>query len=197
VEPLVDAALDEVEQSEIDSLPKLGIVLAEHQAVLDPLEVGAHRRDLSGPLPGGVELEHVTMLLASALIWGPILLIAGVATFAVSDGIPQLWKWYRCRALPIPITGQEELERCREALVEYMSIDEEKLGRATAAGSVKLYPYLAEACRVLDDQNIPHPTIDYTGVYLSGVKKWTVFLGDLWAVRHDLERARRVYQEDS
>ena len=49
-------------------------------------------------------------------------------------------------------------------------------------------------CCVLDEQNIPHPDIDYDGLIIVDCAKWSVFLGKLWAVRHDLEQARRVYR---
>ena len=91
--------------------------------------------------------------------------------------------------------GIPELERCREALVEYMAIDEQVIGSATVAGTAKLYPYLTDLCRILDEQEIPHPEIEYTVLEIRNTGIWSRFLGDLWAERHDIERARRVYLE--
>ena len=51
-------------------------------------------------------------------------------------------------------------------------------------------------CRVLDEQNIPHPDIDHDGLIIIDYGKWSVCLGKLWAVRHDVEQARKVYRED-
>ena len=92
-----------------------------------------------------------------------------------------------------PMRGIEELERCQQALVKYMAIPAQRMaGSAHNAGSAELYPYMVELCRILDDQGIPHPEIDYhLEIVDTGV--WSRFLGDLWAVRHDIERARRVY----
>lgn len=93
-----------------------------------------------------------------------------------------------------PIQGIPELERCREALIEYMAINEKVIGSATVAGATKLYPYLADLCRILDEQEIPHPTLHYRGPAMLHTGIWSRFLGDLWAARHDIEKARRVYQ---
>ena len=68
------------------------------------------------------------------------------------------------------------------------------VGSAHIAGSAELYPYMAELCRILDEQRISHPEIDYH-LEIGDTGKWARFLGDLWAVRHDIKRARRVYQD--
>ncbi|MCY4471135.1 MAG: hypothetical protein OXC08_20660 [Thiotrichales bacterium] len=97
-----------------------------------------------------------------------------------------------------PMQGIAELERCQQALVKYMAIPLERpVGRAEIAGSVELYPYMTDLCRVLNDQGIPHPEIDYRGLTIVDTGKWRRFLGDLWAVRHDLERAKCVHQGHS
>ena len=93
------------------------------------------------------------------------------------------------------IRGIPELERCQQALVKYSAIPSERMvGSAHIAGSTELYPYMTDLCRVLDEQEIPHPEIDYDGLTIVDTGKWSRFLGELWAVRHDIERARRVYK---
>lgn len=95
----------------------------------------------------------------------------------------------------IPIQGIEELKRCQMALVKYMAIPRSSpIGSAEIAGSVELYPFMTDLCRILDEQAIPHPEIDY-GIIIVDTKRWSKFVGDLWAVRHDIEKARRLYQE--
>ena len=97
----------------------------------------------------------------------------------------------------VPIARVAELERCHQALVKYMAIPARRpIGEDEIAGSAELYPHLAELCRILDEQDIPHPEIDY-GLTIVDTGPWAKFLGDLWAVRHDIEQARRVYQADS
>ena len=95
-----------------------------------------------------------------------------------------------------PIQGFPELEACRAALTGYMALPATRMvGSAHIVGSAKLYPYLADLCRILDEQEIPHPEIDYH-LTIVDTGKWARFLGDLWAARHDLERARRVYRDE-
>ena len=97
----------------------------------------------------------------------------------------------------VPIARIGELERCHQALVKYMAIPAGRpIGEDEIAGSAELYPHLAELCRILDEQGIPHPEIDYD-LTIVDTGPWAKFLGDLWAVRHDIELARRVYQADS
>ena len=94
----------------------------------------------------------------------------------------------------IPMRGIEELERCHQALVKYMAIPATSpINREEIAGSTELYPRMKALCCVLDEQNIPHPDIVYDGLIIANCAKWSIFLGNLWAVRHDLEKARRVY----
>lgn len=97
----------------------------------------------------------------------------------------------------VPIASIPELERCHQALVKYMAIPAQRpIGKDEIAGSAELYPYMAELCRILDEQRIPHPEIDYH-LTIVDTGPWAKFLGDLWAVRHDIEQARRVYQAES
>jgi len=94
------------------------------------------------------------------------------------------------------IKGVPELERCREALVKYMGLPTGRLSDIPAriAGSAELYPYMTDLCRVLDEQKIPHPEIDWDATTIIATGKWSRFLGELWAVRHNIDAARRVYQ---
>ncbi len=97
----------------------------------------------------------------------------------------------------VPMASNPELERCHQALVEDMAIPAQRpIGEDEIAGSAELYPYMAELCRILDEPCIPHPEIDYH-LTIVDTGPWAKFLGDLWAVRHDIEQARRVYQAES
>lgn len=96
-----------------------------------------------------------------------------------------------------PMAGIPELERCHQALVKYMAIPAQSpISKDEIAGSAELYPHMAELCRILDEQGIPRPDIDYH-LTIVNTGPWAKFLGDLWAVRHDIEQARCVYQGDS
>lgn len=95
----------------------------------------------------------------------------------------------------VPMQGIPELERCHQALVKYMAIPAQRpISNDEIAGCAELYP--AELCRILDEQDIPHPEIDY-GITIVDTGVWARFLGDLRAVRHDIDQARRVHQGDS
>ena len=96
----------------------------------------------------------------------------------------------------VPMASIPELERCHQALVKYMAIPAQSpISKDEIAGSAELYPYMTELCRILDEQGIPHPAIDYH-LTIVDTGSWARFLGDLWAVRHDIKQARRVYQRD-
>ena len=96
-----------------------------------------------------------------------------------------------------PMAGIAELDLCQKALVKYMAIPSQSIGEsAQIAGSAELYPHMATLCGILDEQGIPHPEIDYY-LTIGDTGPWAKFLGDLWAVRHDIEQAQRVYQGDS
>ena len=93
------------------------------------------------------------------------------------------------------MSGIPELVRCQQALIKYMAIPRERpISSAEIAGSVELYPYMTDLCRILDEQGIPHPQIDY-GLTIVDTRKWSKFLGDLWAVRHDTAKARCVHRD--
>lgn len=94
----------------------------------------------------------------------------------------------------VSMAGIPELERCQQALVKYMALPTSRMvGSVEIAGSAELYPYMAELCHILDEQEIPHPEIDYH-FSIVDTGEWAKFLGNLWAVRHDIEKARLVYQ---
>ena len=121
------------------------------------------------------------------------ILIAGWLAVAINESVPWVMRRVRDRVKPqvIPMEGQTELERCREALVKYMAIPWQRMvGSAQIAGSAELYPHTVDLCRVLDEQDIAHPEIDYRGLTILGAGEWARLLGDLWAVRHDVEAAR-------
>ena len=96
-----------------------------------------------------------------------------------------------------PMAGIPELKRCHQVLVKYMAIPPTSpISSEEIAGSAELYPHMEALCCVLDEQNIPHPDIDHDGLIIVDYGKWSVCLGKLWAVRHDVEQARKVYRED-
>ena len=139
-------------------------------------------------------LKHVGMGIETVtdyLEFAPLILVASLIYLAVFEG-HALVRWLFRRRV-IPMTGHAEVEHCQQVLIKYLAIPSQRmLGSAHIAGSLELYPYMTELCRVLDDQGIPHPEIDYhLEIVDTGV--WSRFLGDLWAVRHDIKRARRVY----
>ena len=94
----------------------------------------------------------------------------------------------------VPMHGIPVLERCHQALVKYMAIPAQRpMSNGEIAGSAELYPYMAELCGNLDEQDISHPKIDY-GITIVNTRVWARFLGDLRAVRHDIDQARCVDQ---
>ena len=145
--------------------------------------------DLMVPL--GTGPAWVFLTLGAAIVW------------VIARSAPEIDTWWERRtgtlagytARIVSMMGIEELERCRQAPVKYMAIPSQRMiGSAKIAGSAELYPYMADLCRVLDDQGISHPEIDYH-LEIVDTGTWARFLGDLWAVRHDLERARLVYRD--
>ena len=97
-----------------------------------------------------------------------------------------------------PISGIPELERCREELAEYIraATKNRMVDGEHMAASFRFLPHLLNLCEILDTQEIPHPKVELGIVVLNG-DEWDRYLAKLWAVRHDIERARRVYQGDS
>ena len=115
------------------------------------------------------------------------------------------WREYRKRAAARrtsstragtnPMTGIPELERCREELAEYIiaATKQRMVDGEHMAASIRFLPHLLELCEILDSQEIPHPKVKLGLVVLNG-GEWGRYFANLWAVRHDIERARRVYQ---
>ena len=134
----------------------------------------------------------------TALVIFSIAFILERLTALNAEGKP-LWRTLTATiaSTTTPMAGIPELKHCQQALVKYMAIPSQPtLGSAHIAGSAELYPYMTDLCRVLDEQEIPHPEIDYY-LEIVGTGIWSKFLGALWAVRHDIEQAKRVYQGDS
>ena len=85
-----------------------------------------------------------------------------------------------------------ELWAAQEALVEYQ--------RALTGGEADrlpakqaLMPHLHALCRVLDDENIPHPPIEESLFLLDNQAEWGDFIARLWAVRRNIRLARKVF----
>ena len=95
---------------------------------------------------------------------------------------------------PTSMKGLPELERCQQALVRYMGSPVGRpINEADIAATQELRPYVYALCEVLDAQEIPHPEVD-AAIVFSGTAEWGEFLARLWAVRHDIDKARLVYQ---
>ena len=94
-----------------------------------------------------------------------------------------------------PMRGIPEMERCREELAEYIiaATKQRMVDGEHMAASIRFLPHLLELCEILDSQNIPHPKVKLGLVVLNG-GEWGRYFANLWAVRHDIERARRVYK---
>ena len=102
----------------------------------------------------------------------------------------------RAEKLPsTAIAGIPELERCHAAFVEYIAScsDHYPIGQQDLAATQKFLPHLHDLCRVLNEQGIACPAIR-RGITFTGTGEWGEFLAKLWAARHDIEQARRVYQ---
>ena len=56
-----------------------------------------------------------------------------------------------------------------------------------------LLPHLHALCHELDETNIPHPPIKDSLFLLENQKEWGDFIARLWAVRRDIDKARKVY----
>ena len=117
-------------------------------------------------------------------------------SWCISRSIPYpiMAAWSRIRYGTAPIAKVPELEHCLDALIEYSGIPAERVISAAeiAASNAALAPLYA-VCKILDDQQIPHPKVD-NGIVLLGSAEWIDFLARVLAVRHDLEQARRVYR---
>ena len=86
-------------------------------------------------------------------------------------------KWFR-KVNSVP-PWHEDLERCHQELVKYMGTPlGRKIDHRIISASAALYPHMAKLCEVLDEQQIPHPEIDY-GVTIVNTGIWSKFLGKL------------------
>ena len=96
------------------------------------------------------------------------------------------------------MSGQVELERCHAEFVKYIRncSGEYPIGQQDIAATQAFLPHVVKLCRILDEQDIPHPPIPQ-GVTFTGTGEWGRFLANLMAVQHDIEQARRVYQDSS
>ena len=142
----------------------------------------------------GVELGQVTAYLA----WAPFILAAGILGFSITEGVPWVWKKIRARRAPKALSSeaQTSLERCQKGIADYVRIaaSESVSGHETLGAWWAFRPDLTELSRILYEQEIPHPEIE-SSVGLNNAGEWSRFMATLWAVRHDVEAARRVYRE--
>ena len=93
--------------------------------------------------------------------------------------------------------GIVELKRCHAELVKYMAKPNNyPISQQEIAATQAFLPHVVKLCRILDEQNIPHPPIP-KGLTFTGTGEWGLFLAELMAVQHDIELARRVYQDSS
>ena len=96
---------------------------------------------------------------------------------------------------PTLVRGIAEIERCHQELVKYIcSQQPDQIGFEDNALWVAFQPHIETVCRILDEQEIPHPEID-TDIILVGTREWGTFLAKVLAVKHDVEKARLVYGE--
>ena len=99
------------------------------------------------------------------------------------------------RSATTPMKGIPELERCHGELVKYIAKPYDyPIGQQEIAATQEFLPHVVKLCRILDEQGIPHPPIP-RGLTFTGTGEWGRFLADLMAVQHDIELARRVYQD--
>ena len=105
-------------------------------------------------------------------------------------------RWFRLFHGNQPMSGILELEKCQQELVEYLRVPSESpIGPSQIAATQAFRRHVKQLCQILDEQSIPHPPIP-EGLIFDGWKVWGDFLSNLMAVRHDIEKARRVYREN-
>ena len=98
-----------------------------------------------------------------------------------------------------PMRGIPELELCQQELVKYLNVPyKHPIGNREIAATQEFLPHLKALCHILDEQDIPHPPLpDPKELTFTGTGKWGDFFSSLLAVRHDLEKARKVWQATS
>ena len=95
-----------------------------------------------------------------------------------------------------PMSGIPELERCNQEFVKYVGTPYNyPIGQKEIAATQAFLPHLKTLCHILDEQDISHPPLpNPRELTFTGTGKWGDFLSSLWAVRHDLEKARKVFR---